>query len=230
MCRNVAVALVALAAACSSEKTTPSDPPPASPATEPAPAGAPVEAPAPPPAVDAGITQIPVYDPRGGLHLDDDVAGGGRRSDRAAPRQRRILEILLRSMPGGATAAVDGVVIGQTPVLWEGDFTGREREFTFVKPGYAMARYRFIPISDGVVHGRLAKVGDGEAGGPAVLLQDSGPTPSHPAPPMPARPPGSSAPLHDAGGVVLAPDAAAVEPTAEPPPAVEIPSDVDGAP
>ena len=86
-----------------------------------------------------------------------------------APKAHRTLEILLRSTPSGATAAVDGLVIGRTPTYWEGPFTGRQHEFTFVLPGYAMARYRFVPISNGVVHGRLTRiVGEPDAGAPAA--------------------------------------------------------------
>lgn len=33
---------------------------------------------------------------------------------------------------------------------------GRPHEFTFVLPGYAIARYRFIPVRDGIVHGTLS--------------------------------------------------------------------------
>jgi hypothetical protein len=68
---------------------------------------------------------------------------------------RRTIEITLRSSPAGALVAVDGVVIGPTPAYWRGAVTGRAREFTFVKPDYAMARYRFVPVTSGVVHGTL---------------------------------------------------------------------------
>ncbi|HTJ45049.1 MAG TPA: PEGA domain-containing protein [Kofleriaceae bacterium] len=120
---------------------------------------------APPP---DGITAIGAFDPSSGMHLDDDTPGA-RRGATNVVHTKRTLEILLRSSPTGATVAVDGVIVGQTPNYWEGDFTGREREFTFVMPGYAMARYRFVPTTNGIVHGRLTKiVADQDAGVPAI--------------------------------------------------------------
>ncbi len=74
----------------------------------------------------------------------------------AAPvRRARTLEITLRSTPPGATAAVDGRVIGPTPTFWRGKATGHAREFTFVLGDHAMARYRFVPTTNGVVHATL---------------------------------------------------------------------------
>jgi len=64
----------------------------------------------------------------------------------------------LRSTPPGAIAAVDGVPVGPTPAVWEGSTDGRPREFTFVLPGYSIARYRFIPMQNGVVHGTLGRL------------------------------------------------------------------------
>lgn len=70
-------------------------------------------------------------------------------------RRVRTLEITLRSTPPGATAAVDGKVVGPTPAFWRGKATGRSREFTFVLGDHAMARYRFVPTTSGVVHATL---------------------------------------------------------------------------
>ena len=64
----------------------------------------------------------------------------------------------MRSTPPGAVAAVDGITVGPTPTLWEGTVDGRAREFTFVLPGYAIARYRFVPTQSGVVHGTLGRL------------------------------------------------------------------------
>ena len=36
--------------------------------------------------------------------------------------------------------------------------TGKPRNFVFTRRGYAMARYRFVPVTDGVVHGTLDKL------------------------------------------------------------------------
>src|SRR5688500_6580061 len=141
------------------------------------------------PSVDAPpvATVIPHFDPASGYHLDEDVGGGAaRRSERTTPRERRWLSLTLKSSPSGAIAAVDGKVVGRTPVYWEGEFTGREREFTFVLPGYSMARYRFVPTHDGVVHGRLVKVAnDGDAGVPEIPL----PEPEAPPPTVRSAPP-----------------------------------------
>ncbi len=65
---------------------------------------------------------------------------------------------MLRSSPPGAVAAVDGVAVGPTPTLWEGTVNATPREFTFVLPGYAIARYRFVPTRSGIVHGTLEPI------------------------------------------------------------------------
>jgi hypothetical protein len=181
--------LVFLIAACSSEGGgEPKPPPPPMPeylvdaAPEPAP------------------TPLPAYDPASGYHLDDAEGGSAvRRPDRAAPRERRFLALMLKSTPSGAIAAVDGKVLGRTPLFWEGEFTGREREFTFVLPGYSMARYRFVPVRDGFVHGRLEKVATdpGDAGVPAIPAPEPEGQRTVPAPqprPVPVAPPIDAAP------------------------------------
>jgi hypothetical protein len=93
----------------------------------------------------------------GGYHLDDPTVEYA--VDREPSRHKgRALELLLRSTPPGAVAAVDGEAIGPTPTLWAGEGDGRPREFTFVLPGYATARYRFVPTHPGVVHGTLERL------------------------------------------------------------------------
>jgi hypothetical protein len=105
---------------------------------------------------DAGIADAGVADSLSGAGS----ASGGffdaflPRPGSPAP-QRRHLELTLRSTPAGAIAAVDGLVIGPTPTFWTGKVTGRPREFTFALDGYALARYRFVPVQDGVVHATL---------------------------------------------------------------------------
>jgi hypothetical protein len=91
---------------------------------------------------------------------------------RPAAGRSRPIDIVLRSSPPGATAAVDGVPIGPTPTYWSGDANGREHEFTFVLPGYAFARYRFVPITSGIVHARLEVLAeDTDAGVPAEMMR-----------------------------------------------------------
>jgi hypothetical protein len=75
-----------------------------------------------------------------------------------SPRGAHAIQVTLRSTPSGATAAVDGTVLGPTPAYWGGDADGREHEFTFDLTGYALARYRFVPITSGVVHARLEPI------------------------------------------------------------------------
>jgi len=185
--RAVALSLC-LFAACSNDPRPPAPQPvAAAPPPAPAPAQAPrVGAPpaaspaAPEAAADGGITVIPSYDPRSGLHLDEDAPPADHHPERGLPRQRRNLEIMLRSTPSGAQVRVDGAEVGTTPVLWEGDFTGGERDFWFWKDGYAVARYRFIPVTGGVVHARLIPIGVTDGGVPL--------------PPEPPRPPETRSP------------------------------------
>jgi hypothetical protein len=182
-------------------------------------------APAPPPTlvtpVDAappdGTTTLPDTDPN--LHLDPYDNVDVTESSEAGPVQpraksRRILEILLRSTPPGATAIVDGRVIGTTPTYWEGEFTGHEREFTFVLPGHTLARYRFVPIQNGIVHARLTPVLSDVPGAtpPLVLPQLPKLAPDQPRKPAASPPDAAPAPELDAAA------AADAAPTTLPPP------------
>lgn len=178
------LALVLLIAACSSEKA-----PPPQKAEAPKP---------PPPPTPAGHTLAPE-----------------ERSEpvHAAPpgnvgRAARPIEVTLRSTPSGATAAVDGTVVGITPAYWGGDADGREHEFTFDLKGFALARYRFVPVTSGVIHARLD---------PIAEETDAGVSPESAAPgagavlvnPPPAANPADAAP---APTPVLVPDAALAPP------------------
>jgi hypothetical protein len=80
------------------------------------------------------------------------------------------IDVILRSTPNGAEAAVDGLPLGPTPAYWNGTADGHEHEFTFVLPGHAVARYRFVPITSGVIHARLERIPSDEidAGAPAA--------------------------------------------------------------
>src|SRR5258706_15080364 len=121
--------LVALLAACS-EKAK-SEPVPA-PVTQPK---------SEPPRRDGGVL---VQSPSG-MHLDDDVS---RHPAVEAPLAHagRAIDVTLRSSPTGAQAAVDAGSIGITPTFWAGQADGREHEFTFDLRGYALSRYRFVPV------------------------------------------------------------------------------------
>jgi hypothetical protein len=182
MSRSIASSIVATVVsvctvtACSS-KATPSAAPPTQ--TN-------VAAPVTPDAYVPGITTIGTVDPSG-VHIDDDSSTPAP-TVRNPPRVARHLEVLLRSTPPGALASVDGVAIGATPTLWEGEFTGREREFTFALAGHRVARYRFVPLNNGVVHGRLEEneLVPGMLGGPPFVQLN---TPPPARAPVPAKPP-----------------------------------------
>lgn len=126
--------------------------------------------------------------------------------ERAPARQAqrgRPVEVVLRSSPPGATAVVDGKLIGPTPVYWAGEADGRAREFTFSLRGYAPARYRFVPITSGVVHARLEVLADEAEPGAAPVrapldAASRAPGPHGGAPPD-AGAPSASAPSSGAG-------------------------------
>ncbi len=125
-----------------------------------------------------------------------DQEAPGRPPARPPTRAARPIDVVLRSSPPGATAAVDGVPIGPTPTYWAGEANGREHEFTFVLPGYAFARYRFVPITSGVVHARLEVLTeDSDAGVPPEIIR------GFPDAPVPAGAPRPRlhAPAPDAG-------------------------------
>jgi len=123
------------------------------------------------------------------------------------------IEVTLRSTPPGATAAVDGTVVGTTPAYWGGDADGREHEFTFDLRGFALARYRFVPITSGVIHARLDPIAEetdaGVAVSPETTLPHAGSVLVNP-PPAPVAPDAYVAPAP-----VLAPDAVAPAVNAE---------------
>ncbi|MDB4955896.1 MAG: hypothetical protein JWO36_3465 [Myxococcales bacterium] len=146
--------------------------------------------------IDAGTGAAKViksYDPASGMHLDDDTAPQ-LAPPPATPHAAHPIDVTLRSTPSGASAIVDGVFVGVTPAFWSGEADGHEHEFTFVKPGYALARYRFVPVSSGVVHARLEPISEDiiDAGTPAELAPGPAANPPIvvPAPaPIAPRPP-----------------------------------------
>lgn len=223
--KGVAAAAVAfvslgLGAGCGSSREPAPPEPVAGPAVDPAvgPAVGPVDpalGPSPGGALDpaaasspAGITELPGFDPEAG-HLDRDTPAASAPATRPR-RGARMLGILLRSSPAGALAAVDGQPVGRTPAYWEGELTGGEREFTFSLPGHISARYRFVPITNGVVHGHLEAISAAAGGSvsaaplvPASRAPTGTSAPVAPAPP-PAAPKvvpqgGPSATLEGAG-------------------------------
>jgi hypothetical protein len=135
-------------------------------------------------------------DPSAAVRGDREAAG--QPPVRQGPARSRPIDIVLRSSPPGATAAVDGVPIGPTPTYWSGDANGREHEFTFVLPGYAFARYRFVPITSGVVHARLEVLAeDTDAGVPAEMMRvvpHAMPDVPRPRTPPPSPPGGATSP------------------------------------
>ena len=185
-------AAIALVAACSSQ----GEPQPAS-------------KPAPHVKMDAGIpgiTTIQGFDPASGMHLDE---GGERRTvTPAAPaRTPRAIDVTLRSTPPGALVSVDGAVVGYTPTYWPGQADGREHTFVFALSGYAVAQYRFVPVTSGVIHVRLERVAEEPGTG-------SGEAPE-------------GTPVPGAGSALVNPPPAPVVP---PPPTVVAPADAAEAP
>src|SRR6184192_91477 len=88
------------------------------------------------------------------MHLDDD-SGSHAIVTPTGNHQARDIEITLRSSPPGARVSVDGTTLGNTPAFCNCKADGREHEFLFQLPGHAIARYRFVPVSSGVLHARL---------------------------------------------------------------------------
>ncbi len=163
-------------------------------------------------AQDAGVTgrtAPPRLDPSG-LHIDDYVPGAGRP---VARRAGRPIEIILKSTPTGANVAVDGINLGTTPRLWQGE-TG-QHEFTFTLPGHALARYRFDVITTGTVHGRLE---------PVSIETDAGVPPPELVPPI--TPPST---INDPVGGPTAPPPAPVD-AAPPTPPPSLPAPDAAAP
>ena len=107
------------------------------------------------------------------------------------PRAAHPIEVTLRSTPPGAIAAVDGTPVGPTPAFWGGDADGHEHEFTFELRGFALARYRFVPITSGVVHARLEPIAEETDAGvsPETAVPAAGAVLVNPPPAVPADAP-----------------------------------------
>lgn len=134
---------------------------------------------------DAGMPGTTGVDPSA-VRVDH---GAGERPTPAQPlpgRERRAIDVTLRSSPPGARVAVDGTEIGTAPTFWSGYADGRQHEFTFQLPRHAITRYRFVPVSSGVIHARLEPIAEerdaGVAPPPEVVPK---PSPSAVTPPTP---------------------------------------------
>ena len=198
MSRAASLLVLAGVTACSGDDRSPSAPPP------PPPTALTLDAGVSSAAIDAGtgITSFKPHNPDGAFAFDEMPAP--RPVPRAA-RDRRPIQLLLRSTPPGALAIVDGIRVGPTPVLWEGEVTGEAREFFFVLAGHALGRYKFVPITNGIVHATLAKSTDDPSAAPPELPPMAPPAPRPPA--GSARPAPEPRPALDAGDAPDAPDA-----------------------
>ncbi|HET9993210.1 MAG TPA: hypothetical protein VFQ65_31960, partial [Kofleriaceae bacterium] len=153
--------------------------------------------------------------PLGPVPSDQPAPPHDDRRSQPSNRPSHPIDVILRSTPTGAEAAVDGIPLGPTPAYWNGTADGHEHEFTFVLPGHAVARYRFVPITSGVIHARLERIPSDEidAGTPVA-----DPTPGipklAPAPPVRVDAPAPIAPPP----TVIAPSVDANEPSPGPGP------------
>ncbi len=139
--------------------------------------------PAASPMTPGPLSSAPATDPESGFHLDDPEVEYEIPRRPSRPRKGRTIQIVLRSSPPGAVAAVDGVAVGPTPTLWEGAVDATPREFTFVLPGYAIARYRFVPTRSGIVHGTLEPIkAEGKDGDPRDRRRVRAPPDAYPGP------------------------------------------------
>lgn len=136
---------------------------------------------------DAGLTAVVTESEPVDRHFDDEVAERPAHSVGSRGRSRRPIDITLRSTPSGAQVAVDGTVLGSTPTYWSGVADGNEHEFVFTMRGYAIARYRFVPVASGVIHGRLERIHEEPRSG--VLVP-----PPEVVPPQPPRRPSANPP------------------------------------
>jgi hypothetical protein len=145
-------------------------------------------APTPPPGVgtlvhaDAGSTAVITDLDPNARHMDDDVGSHPVQAQPQPNRPGRPIDVTLRSTPPGAQVAVDGTVLGTTPAFWSGMSDGREHEFVFTARGYAIARYRFVPVASGVIHGHLDPIREetdaGVAAPPPEVMAPHQPTTS----------------------------------------------------
>jgi len=137
--------------------------------------GDPEPEPAPPPKIDAAVEpaqppqpppQPPPQDPAG-LHVDDDATGPTKPVLPPTKHAAHPIEITLRSTPAGARVLVDSLFVGKTPTYWSGNADGTPHSFTFVyepptrtAQRYAVAQYKFVPVTSGVIHAKLEPINE----------------------------------------------------------------------
>ena len=162
--------------------------------------------------LDAGVyasAPQPVHVDPSGMHLDE--AGEHKPIIPPAPqRAPRPIDVTLRSTPPGAQVMVDGTIVGYTPTFWPGDADGREHEFLFVMSGFATARYRFVPVTSGVIHARLEPIVEEPDAGVPEQPPEGAPVPGAGSalvnpPPAPAPPPAADAPAPPGSANVIGP-------------------------
>ncbi len=169
--------------------------------------GTPPKVDIPPPATtrdDAAVRQqviVSGVDPA----IDDDTDTRVAQQSPQPNRPGRPIDVTLRSSPPGAQVAVDGIVIGNTPAYWNGMADGREHQFLFTLRGHAIARYRFVPVSSGVIHARLERI---------IEQPDAGVPPPEVVPRSPAAvpPPTTVVKPEQPPAPLLTPDAAVAPP------------------
>lgn len=197
---ELAVALALVAAAGCSEKSKPKADDP-----EKNPVGTLVRS-------DGGVTAIVTGLDPSGMHIDEDTGSHVATPVPGQNRPGRPIDVTLRSSPPGASVSVDGQSLGNTPAFWNGMADGHEHEFLFQLHGHAIARYRFVPVSSGVIHARLD---------PIAEEPDAG------VPPPELVPPGMAPPT--APPTVIKPAPLAVPDAAVPPPVVPAPGSAVGS-
>lgn len=185
----IAAIAASVTAACGADDPAPGEPNDAAPPTRPPPDAGSADRPAAQPADASGPADDP-HDPTrptseewtldDDYHLDEPATSTPvLPQPQAEPAER--IDLTLRSTPSGADVLVDGEPIGETPAHWRGTADGSAREITFVRPGFEMARYRFVPTQSGIVHAtldRLAGAGALDAGSPEPDEAEAGDAPS----------------------------------------------------
>ena len=120
-----------------------------------------------------------------GMHLDDDVGSRTVQPPATGARQGQI-QITLRSTPSGARPRSTACRSARRPRSGAAPRTAASTSSRSYSTGHAIARYRFVPITSGVIHARLEPVGEEvDAGVPAVEVTPPPPPPVHTAPPPP---------------------------------------------
>src|SRR6185503_10877371 len=89
-----------------------------------------------------------------------------------------------------------------TPTYWYGESDGLEHTFTFTRPGYGTAIYRFVPIQSGTVHVKLDPVSGGQGSAVDPITVPKQPLTYTPADPGPLGPVDTPNPLKPPDTVV----------------------------